>query len=62
MLEINSERLKSAFALVNLENEFQREVEHTARFLPAVMEKKNISISGENLPIMFMESSAVGKN
>ena len=59
MKELDSEKLKSAFALINLEYESQLEVEHTAKFTPAVIAKK-VMANGENIPVIFMETAAVG--
>ena len=61
MRELSSEKIKSAFALINLGNEKESEVEHSTKFIPGITFTDFGMSTGENINVIFMQTAPVGK-
>ena len=61
MRELSSEKIKSAFALINIGNEKESEVEHTTKFIPGITFTDFGMTTGENINVLFMQTAPVGK-
>ena len=61
MKEIDSDRIKSAFALLSLEDNNQNELENLIKFTPAVTYKRIEADTGENVSVIFIQAASFGE-
>ena len=61
MRELSSEKIKSAFALVNLGNQRETDVEHSTKFIPGLNVTSLGDPIGENVKVVFLHTTPVGK-